>query len=426
MRDASRTDAAEITITDASIAPQAASARDQHQHESVDRRTVIVLAASVLVMGLGQTTLLTFVPVLLERTGLSPARVAIAFAVGSALFLIGAPAWSRYSDRIGRRAVVIVGLLGFALSHALLLWQLGRGPQWAGHDTMLLAGRVLYGLTVSGLVPTCQAWLADLSTPGQRLGVLSRLSAGLTLGRLLGPALAAASLWLSQDGPLWLLSLAACPALLALPLARTTNTHAGAIAKTKVPWRSIGLWLSLAFAMQAALGQIQYAVGPWLGLHFGLSSTAASASLGWMLTATAAIVIVLQLWIVPRCRPGRVMLWVGSGVLALSGISFALASNMSGIWLGFAALGIASALLVPTYTALASLSAGKEGQSRVAGALSVAHTVGFSIATALAGALFDWWPVLPFWVAAGLGLVMCVLAIAARHSPRIDPTSNRR
>lgn len=400
-----------MTITDVSVASKSTSGQDRH--ENIDRRTVLVLAASVLVMGLGQTTLLTFVPVLLERTGLSPTRVATAFAIGSALFLIGAPAWSRCSDRIGRRAVVIVGLLGFALSHAMLLWQLGRGPQWAGHDTMLLAGRVLYGLTVSGLVPTCQAWLADLSTPGQRLGVLSRLSAGLTLGRLLGPALAAASLWLGQSGPLWLLSLAACPALLALPLASTTKTHAEASAKTKVPWRSIGWWLSLAFAMQAALGQIQYAAGPWLGVRFGLTSTAASAQLGWMLTATAVIVIVLQLWIVPRCRPGRGMLWIGAGVLALSGVSFALTPGVSGIWLGFATLGIASALLVPTYTALASLSAGKAGQSRVAGALSVAHTVGFSIATALAGALFDWWPVLPFWLAATLGLVIFVLAAAA-------------
>ncbi|GAB3263199.1 MFS transporter [Chitinimonas naiadis] len=369
-----------------------------------------MLAIAALVMGLGQTTLFTFLPLLMQQTGLSLGRITAAFAVGSALFLLGAPLWSRLSDRLGRRCVVAVALAGFALSHGLLLWQMGQGSSWAAQGEVLLLGRVIYGLTVSGLVPTCQAWLADLTAAEHRLGSLSRFSAGLTLGRLLGPALAAASLWLSPQGPLWLVALAAWPALLVLPLATTPTASSAARTKVRFDWRPLGIWLGFALAMQMALGQVQYTIGPSLALRFGLDATAASAQLGWMLTASAVVVMVLQLWLVPRCKAGRGLLLAGGLAMVLAGLLFALAQSILLVWLGFIALGTAAALLVPTYTTLASLATGQPGQSRVAGVLAAAHTVGFSLAASLAGLLFGWWAPAPFWLTATLGLGVLIAA----------------
>ncbi|WP_374536165.1 MFS transporter [Chitinimonas taiwanensis] len=385
-----------------------------------DRHTALALAAAALVMGLGQTTLFTFLPLLMAHTGLSLARITAAFAIGSGLFLIGAPLWSRLSDFLGRRSVVAIALGGFALSHVLLLWQMGQGADWQGQGAVLMLGRVIYGLTVSGLVPTCQAWLADLSSAEQRLGVLSRLSASLTLGRLLGPALAACSLWLDPLGPLWLVALAAWPALLLLPFTRQAARQGKAAVRERLGWQGMAAWLTLAGLMQLALGQVQYALGPLLGSRFGLSASAASATLGWLLTACALVVLVLQLWLVPRCRAGRPLLLAGGLALLASGVLLALPGPLSLIWIGFLLLGVAAALLVPTYTTLASLAVGGAGQARVAGVLAAAHTVGFSLAAALAGWLFGLWPAAPFWLAGLAGLAVIVLACLLRLPARSD------
>lgn len=377
----------------------------------LDRATLAALAVAAVVMGLGQTTLFTFLPLLLERTGLSLARITAGFALGSGLFIVGAPLWSRLSDRLGRRAVVTVALCGFLVSHALLLWQMRQGAGWGWQDETLWLNRVIYGLTVSGLIPTCQAWLADLTSPDQRLGALSKLSAGLTLGRLIGPPLAAASLWLDPLGPLWLVTAAPLLALPLLPFARVAPPAPAAAAGQPFDRRALLVWLGFALAMQMALGQVQYTIGPWLGTRFGLEATAASAQLGWMLTGCALVVMALQLGVVPRCKPGRPLLIAGGVAMGVCGLLLALSDSLIGVWLGFLALGVAAALLVPTYTALASLATGQSGQSRVAGAIAAAHTVGFSLAAALAGLLFGWWTTLPFWLTAALGL--SVLAGAA-------------
>lgn len=381
------------------------------------RRTAVALSLAAVVMGLGQTTLFTFLPLLMHHTGLDLANLTLAFAIGSGLFLVGAPLWAWLSDRLGRRLVVGVALVGFGLSHVLLLWQVWQGPLWQGQNATLLAGRVLYGLTVSGLIPTCQAWLADMTTPDQRLAAISRLSAGLTLGRLLGPALAAASIWLHPLGPLWLVALAAWPALLALPLARSQSTTVRAVEKTIFPWRRLGLWLGFAAAMQLALGQVQYTIGPWLTQRFLLEPSQASAQLGWMLTACAIVVMVLQLGVIPRCKPSRALLLLGSAALVSAGGLLAFGTGMVAIWLGFLALGIAAAFLVPTYTTLASLAAGPAHQARVAGAVAATHTVGFSLAAALAGGLFGLWPPAPFYLTGLLGLGMLAVAAIATLPP---------
>ena len=99
------------------------------------------------------------------------------------------------------------------------------------------------------------------------------------------------------------------------------------------------------------------------------------------------------------------LLLAGGAALCLAGLLLALANHLAMVWLGLAVMGMAAALLVPTYTTLASLAAGQAGQSRVAGAIAATHTVGFSLAAGLAGALFGLWvdSAFPAGVAAGRG-----------------------
>ncbi|QHC49689.1 MFS transporter [Billgrantia tianxiuensis] len=178
------------------------------------------ISACAALVGLGQNGLLVALPVLVERFGLSLSQWAGLILLGSMLFLLGSPFWGRVADRHGARGVVIQALLGYVTSFALIgaaLWAATQG--WLSEGALLAVvalARVLYGLTVSGMVPACQQWSLALHGGEERVKALAAISAGLSSGRLLGPLVAAASLSLSAHAPFVVMLLCGALALLML------------------------------------------------------------------------------------------------------------------------------------------------------------------------------------------------------------------
>jgi MFS family permease len=94
--------------------------------------------------------------------------------------LLSAPMWGRFSDRVGRRPVLLIALgaagiayLIFGFAHSLLLLFLSRMVQGAG----------------GGTVGVIQAYVADSTDPKDRARALGWLSATTNLGVALGPVL---------------------------------------------------------------------------------------------------------------------------------------------------------------------------------------------------------------------------------------------
>jgi len=94
--------------------------------------------------------------------------------------LLSAPVWGRFSDRVGRRPVLLIALgaagiayLIFGFAHSLLLLFLSRMVQGAG----------------GGTVGVIQAYVADSTDPKDRARALGWLSATTNLGVALGPVL---------------------------------------------------------------------------------------------------------------------------------------------------------------------------------------------------------------------------------------------
>jgi len=88
------------------------------------------------------------------------------------------------SDRHGRRPVILVGLIGSALSYLLFAW--------AGTFLVLLISRVIAGAT-GATVNVAQASLADGSPPEKRSHVMGLIGAAFGLAFIVGPALAGVS-----------------------------------------------------------------------------------------------------------------------------------------------------------------------------------------------------------------------------------------
>src|SRR4051812_2452279 len=84
------------------------------------RRDFGLLFACLVSVGMGQSMLFSILPPAAREIGITPFQVSTIFATSASLWVFVSPAWGRRSDGAGRRPVIIVGLLGYALSMALL------------------------------------------------------------------------------------------------------------------------------------------------------------------------------------------------------------------------------------------------------------------------------------------------------------------
>lgn len=99
----------------------------------------------------------------------------------SVMNVLCAPIWGRISDRIGRKPVLLVGILGLGAS--FIAFGLGSTlPQ-------LFAARIAGGMLGAAALPTAMAYAGDISTPEGRAKAIGILGAGLGLGMVVGPAL---------------------------------------------------------------------------------------------------------------------------------------------------------------------------------------------------------------------------------------------
>ena len=94
---------------------------------------------------------------------------------------IFAPIWGRYSDKAGRRPVILISLIGVAFAY--MLFGLSSGRLW-----MLFAARILAGVLSSASIGVSFAYAGDVTTPKNRGKAMGILGACFALGFTLGPA----------------------------------------------------------------------------------------------------------------------------------------------------------------------------------------------------------------------------------------------
>lgn len=118
----------------------------------------------------------------LGATGLTFGLLVGSYAV---MQLIFNPLLGRWSDRVGRRRVLLISIAGSVLSHALL-----GVADLAQSLPLLFIARILDGITGAN-VATAQAYIADVTTKEGRAKGMGMFGAAFGLGFVIGPALAA-------------------------------------------------------------------------------------------------------------------------------------------------------------------------------------------------------------------------------------------
>jgi DHA1 family tetracycline resistance protein-like MFS transporter len=128
---------------------------------------------------LGFGLILPLLPYYAETFGASDTVVGLLVASYAAAQLVGAPILGRFSDRFGRRPVLLLSLVGTLLGFLLL--------GFANTLWILFAARILDGLT-GGNISVAQAYITDVTDAKDRAKGLGLIGAAFGLGFIIGPA----------------------------------------------------------------------------------------------------------------------------------------------------------------------------------------------------------------------------------------------
>ncbi len=140
----------------------------------------LILFLTVFIDLLGFGIVIPFLPMFAERTGVGAGAVGPILAVYSLAQLLCAPMLGRISDRVGRRPVIMLGLLGSSVSYLIY--------GFANSFWLLMLSRAVHG-ACAGTVSTAQAYVADTTDESDRAQGMGMIGAAFGLGFVLGPAL---------------------------------------------------------------------------------------------------------------------------------------------------------------------------------------------------------------------------------------------
>lgn len=144
------------------------------------RRASLTVFLTVLLDLIGFGMILPLLPFYAESLHASAAQVGLLFSSYSLTQLLFSPLLGRLSDRLGRRPVMLVSILGSAAAH--LLFAL------SGSFAVLVLARSLAGVAASNY-SIAQAYMADVSAPENRARAMGLIGAAFGIGFVLGPAL---------------------------------------------------------------------------------------------------------------------------------------------------------------------------------------------------------------------------------------------
>jgi len=175
----------------------------------------------------GFGVVLPLLPLYASRFHASAATVGAMFASFSVAQLIFAPLWGRVSDRVGRKPVLILSLLGTAAGTLL--------TGLAGSLALLFVGRIVDGASGAS-VSVAHAAVADVAPQRERARLFGLLGAAFGVGFVAGPAIAGIAALVDDRLPFFVAAaIAGINALVAIRrLPETNRRRAGVHAAP--PW----------------------------------------------------------------------------------------------------------------------------------------------------------------------------------------------
>ncbi len=371
-----------------------------------ERRAFAVLFLALTCVGLGQAILFAILPPAAREIGLSPFQVSLIFVISATIWMFMSPYWGRRSDVIGRRPVILVGLLGYATSMLLLGGAIQAGlqstlPVWIVY-LMMIASRCVFAVFGSGAPPASQAYVADRTSIEDRTRGVSMLNAAFGLGQTLGPAVGAVFAGIGVVAPLYVSVLLALVSAASIWMFLVEDGPPVAHAEQRersIRFNDVRVWpfFLLAACLQAVRATTTITLAFFLQDALELDAKAAVQAAGVGFVALAVAGVFTQLVVVQKLRPSsRVMLRGGLGIALVGFVTFVASAAMPGYLVGLALIGAGFGMVRPGAASGASVSVSADEQGEVAGMTSSVGVVGNIVGPIIGSLLYELTPIAPY------------------------------
>lgn len=320
--------------------------------------------------------------------GANGLEVGLMFASFSVAQMIFAPVLGRISDRIGRKPVIIVSLIGTAIGS--FITGIG-GAMW-----VLFLGRIIDGASGAS-VAVAQGAITDIAPPERRAQLLGMLGAAFGIGFVVGPALGGLAALGGTHVPFFLAgTIAAINAVAAFIRLPETKTEAHTTeVEHHTPEDSARSPILVRFAVVAALSTIGFSGFEATFSLFGgerFDLTVGSSAMVFLFVGVILTIVQGGL-IGPLTQKfgSRMLLRASLPIVAAGLIVLAYTPNMQWtmLFIAMVLVSVGQGIASPSVTSLVAEAAPADKRGEVLGYQQSAGAFARIAGPVVAGALFD-------------------------------------
>lgn len=353
------------------------------------KRAFQILFLCQLAGGMGQTLVYAVMPPIARRLGMSEFETTMIYSLSSLLWIVTSPFWGRRSDIVGRKPIMMIGLLAFAISTTIFACLVLVGLKGWLHLSilfpLLLVARSIFGGLGSGNGSAAQAYVADRTTRSERASGVASLGAAFGIGTAIGPGVAAAFAVIHVVAPFFAVAALAyvSAALIWFFLPERTRPSNRVSEKQgrkaglrwydrrALPW--VGISIILSFAQSIVMQLCAFYFIDMLKLK--LDDATQMVSVGLMAMAMAALFA--QIGLIQRFNLSvQWLLRWGSIIVIFSFVGLVAGSSYGILVTALTLSGLGFGLLRPGLQAGASLSVSHRDQGAMAGFIAGTSATG--------------------------------------------------
>lgn len=386
------------------------------------KHSLPILFLGLVTIGMGQTIVFAILPMLGRKLGFHEIQINALVSASALMFFLTSPRWGRWSDRVGRKPVILLGLAGYVIGTLCfnLVVELGLAQVLGGAllFVCMMASRMLLASLMSASQPASMAYMADCTTPETRVRGFSQMSSASNIGTMAGPLLAQFAVF-GLLAPLYLHAAIAVLTLgivwLFLP-AGHRKAHVPRAPLRYLDPRYRG-YLLIGLIMYTMFGVVQQTLGYYFQDTLHLDNEHSASTHGMAMMASSAAMLFSQLVLVQRMSwSAQTLLRLGLPVACIAFLGLAFAGSFLALLLSMVAFGFGMGLAGPGYAGGAALRVPPEEQGAIAGLISAAPGFGFVIGPLLGAWLYAVHPFMPYALAFGVYLLLSVWLWSRDHA----------
>lgn len=400
------------------------------------RSPLVIIFITIFIDLVGFGIVIPVLPLYAEKYGASETTVGVLLAIYSAMQFVFAPILGKLSDRVGRRPVLLVSLIGTSIGFLIMglapkmpfgLALLGLGPTLG----WLFVARIIDGIS-GGNISTAQAYIADVTPPEDRSKGMGLIGAAFGLGFVFGPMIGGVLSYISPGAPFFFASAMAAANATALyfflpeSLSHEHRSEARGRRGIIQVLEESGSWqlgavlatyffATVAFAMMTATFALfaahRFKFDAWhTGFLFGFVGVIGAVIQGGLLGRLVKVF------------GDKSLAVTGTAIFAVSVFFFPMSDTLTFLVLSSSGIAIGNSLMTPTLNALASKSVSASWQGSVLGVMASVASLARIIGPVLGDSLLDLdshagahYGRTPYWTSAAIMLVALGLAFMVKQ-----------